>query len=232
MLTRLFLIRHGAIDERWRGRIYGALEVPLAPGGEEEARSLAQQLELTPLAAVVSSGLSRAEFTAALLRESRGLERVDDPDLRELERGVWTGLSVEELERTQPGAWADWHRAPASRRPAGGESLSDLAGRALPALDRWALRYPGANVALVTHSWVIRIAVCRALGLELEAAPQLEVPTGRLVIVDWPIGERDAPDEAQALRPTLVAFAADEPPSATPWFRGPTRDSAARGPRS
>ncbi len=225
VLTRLFLIRHGEIDERWRGRIYGAFEVPLSRRGEEEARSLAQQLQLEPLAAVVSSGLSRAEFTAALLREGRGLQRLDDPDLRELERGVWTGLSLDELERLQPGAWADWHRAPGSLRPEGGESLADLARRALPALDRWALRFPGANVALVTHSWVIRIAVCRALGLELEAAPRLEVPTGSLVIVDWPLGE--------PLRPTLVAFAADETPSTgTTWFRGPPRDSTASSRRS
>ena len=39
--TRLFLVRHGAVERAWRGRIYGDLDVPLSAAGEAQARRIA-----------------------------------------------------------------------------------------------------------------------------------------------------------------------------------------------
>jgi broad specificity phosphatase PhoE len=218
MLSRFYLIRHGAVDERWQGRIYGAREVPLSPAGERDSLALARRLERIPFAAVVSSGLERAEFLARALRERRGLARNDDPDLRELERGAWAGLSPAELERSEPGAWGNWLRQPAILRPPGGETLADLSCRVLPALDRWAARHAGTCIAVVTHSWVARIAACAALGLDEAKAALLEVPTATLVVLDWP-ARVDGASAASSIRPTLVAFATrDVPPEGMRWF--------------
>ena len=215
--TRVHLIRHGLVAASWRKRIYGDLDVPLSPEGEAEADRAAARLRHVSLAAVVSSGLARAEFGAALIRAGRGLERRDEPDLRELHRGDWTGVGFAELEQREPGAFGHWHGDPEVRRPPGGESLGDLAARVLPALESICAEHAGAEVAIVTHSWVARLVAAASLGLPPAACTRLRLPTGGAVVVDWPVGER-------ALRPTLVGFHLDRPPDrAAAWFRGPHR---------
>lgn len=178
--TRIYLLRHGEVDPAWNGRIYGALDVPLSPHGEREARRAAERLAGVELAAVISSGLTRTEFGAALLRAPRGLARCDDHELRELERGAWAGLTLAELEAREPGAFARWCAAPASERSPGGESLLDLSARVTPRFEHWLARHAGAAFALVVHGWVVRVLLCRVLGLEFDHAVRLDVRTGDL----------------------------------------------------
>jgi broad specificity phosphatase PhoE len=219
MPTRLHLVRHGAVDRAWRERVYGCLDVPLDPAGEEEARRAAARLLEVPLAAVVSSGLARTRFGAERIAEGAGLAVQEDSQLREIERGEWAGRALRELALAEPGAWEAWQRAPATSRPPGGESLRCVSERVLPRLDHWAARYAGEAVAIVAHLWVIRVAVCSALALSLDAAPRLAVPTGELVVLDWPVV-----GEESDLRPTLAGFGTDVVPAqGGGWFRGPHR---------
>ena len=178
--TRVYLLRHGEVDPAWNGRIYGALDVPLSAAGEREARRAAERLAGIELASVVSSGLARTEFGAALLRAPRGLSRCDDRELRELARGAWAGLSLAELEAREPGAFARWCAAPARQRSPGGESLVDLWARVEPRFEHWVARHAGTALALVVHGWVVRVILCRVLGLELDHAARLDVRTGDL----------------------------------------------------
>jgi broad specificity phosphatase PhoE len=215
MNTRFHLVRHGRVAPEWHDRIYGDLDVPLSDVGEAELRSVADALADAPLDAVLSSGLARAEFGAALLRAPRGLPRRDEPELREISRGAWRGLTFDELEERSPGAMAAWRRDPRSRPP-DGESLHDLAARVLPCLTRLAAELAGAEVAVVTHSWVARVLVAEALGLGPGGAHRLDLPTGRMATLDWP-------SERGAVRPTLTGFASEHPPPrGVRWHRGPS----------
>lgn len=200
--TRLYLVRHGEVDAAWQGRIYGALDVPLSERGRQDAQRAVRTLARVELTAVVSSGLARTEHLAASLRAARGLARLDDRELRELERGQWAGLRMDELELRWPGAFAAWFRAPGSERPPGGESLGDLFARVHPRVEHWARAHPGRELALVTHGWVIRVLVCHALAAPFELAPRLDVRTGDVVVVDWPL---------TGAAPVLAAFALDVP---------------------
>jgi len=194
------------VADAWRERIYGKLDVPLAPLGEAQARRAARILSERPLVAVYSSGLARAEYTARLLREPRGLPRRDEPALCELERGSWAGQTFAELECAQPGAFAAWLARPSCTRPPNGESLEDLRARVLPVLERLAREHAGAELAIVSHCWVVRCLVCEALGLELDASPRLHLPTGALVTLDWPSSS------AASNLPVLAAYNAERAP--------------------
>jgi len=180
---RLYLLRHGEVDPAWHGRIYGALDVPLSEGGKSEARRAAGRLAEVELGAVVSSGLTRTEFGAELIRAPRGLPAWTDPELRELERGAWAGLTLDELEAREPGAFAAWARQPAQSRPPGGESLEDLAARVRPRLGHWRARFAGSDLVLVVHGWVVRVVLCEVLGLDLDRATRLDVRTGDLFVL-------------------------------------------------
>lgn len=200
--SRLILVRHGEVEAAWRGRIYGCLDVPLSEHGRREGLRVARALEGADLRAVVSSGLARTEQIAACLRERRGLVRIDDPALRELERGEWAGRTRQELEARWPGAWAAWFANPATECPPGGESLSALLRRVQPRVDHWTRAHPRRTVALITHGWVVRVLVCHVLGAPLDIAPRLDVRTGDITLIRWPA-------EPGACAPVLQAFALD-----------------------
>lgn len=184
--TRVFLIRHGEVEASWHGRIYGSLNVPLSEQGRGEGLRVAKALDGARIANVISSGLERTEHLANCLRADRNLPRIDDPELREIERGEWAGWTRQELEARRPGAWAAWFANPAATHPRGGESLTDLLHRVLPRLEHWAQAARGSSIALVTHGWVVRVLVCNALGAPLNNAPRLDVRTGDIVVLRWP----------------------------------------------
>ena len=225
--TRIYLVRHGQVAPRWQGRIYGDMDVELSTFGEAQAQEAARRLRGIELDAVVSSGLQRAAFGARAIAAGRTVEPEVDAGIREMNRGAWRGLTFRELEEQSPGAWAEWFAAPRDRRAPEGESLGELAERVLATLDRWAARHAGGAVALVSHSWPIRVSSATALGLELEASVGLELSTGEIVVVDWPVEGRPTETRGGGVEPRLSSFSMDEPPIRSGWFQRP-KDSLNR----
>jgi Histidine phosphatase superfamily (branch 1) len=90
---RLFLVRHGEVINP--GGVlpvyYGAMDVPLSPLGEKEARVAAQYLQQFDLQHVASSPLSRAVYGANQVLELQGSnsDLVVLEGFVELDRGAW-----------------------------------------------------------------------------------------------------------------------------------------------
>jgi broad specificity phosphatase PhoE len=209
---RFFLVRHGRVADHWFDRIYGDLDVPLSPEGEEQSRRAAALLAETELSTVVSSGLARAEFAAQLLREPRGLPRQDDRRLAEIFRGEWAGFGEEEVEAARPGGWQTWKETKGIHPPPGGEALESVHGRVIEALDELAQEARPAQVAIVAHMWVLRVAACEALALPLERATEVEVPNFGVLVLDWP-RERGGPGADDTTRPVMHGIGVDRLPA-------------------
>ncbi|MEM9383038.1 MAG: histidine phosphatase family protein [Planctomycetota bacterium] len=189
--TRLLLIRHGEVHERWRGTIYGRLDVELSERGLEQSRRIGEAFRGESIDLVVTSGLQRAEVAAAELRRGRdGLERVDDPRLLELDRGAWAGRSLDEIRESEPEAFAEWQRRRGAVRAPGGEDPDEVPGRVVPAVRDWVARVGGAGgggtVAVVAHLWVVRSVVATVLGMPMARSPQLGWAPGGVCELEWP----------------------------------------------
>lgn len=166
--VRVWLLRHADVADDWQSRAYGNLDVPLSERGVEETRALVEAFSRTPFARVASSPLSRALLLGRQLSERTGAPLDVDDRLREVWRGAWQGLPVEEFrarwEAERPAFAAD----PWNWKGHGGESDADIWARAWPALRDAALRSRDAStptIALATHYNVIRVLASRLSGM-------------------------------------------------------------------
>lgn len=184
--TRVLLARHGEVDARHRGTIYGRLDVELSDAGLRQSQAMADSLAGFRLDAVISSGLRRAEAAASLVRGPRGLPRKDDPRLVEMDRGAWAGVALSELSREDPDSYRLWVERRGALPGPGGESPADVAARVVPAIGDLAAAHPGGRILIVAHMWVVRSAVCHALEIPMERSPAIALQPGGLVALDWP----------------------------------------------
>ena len=183
--TRLVLIRHLDADESLRGRVYGALDVPLSPAGERRAGLLANTLADLPLAAVYSSPLQRALGMAKLLATGRGLVPVVHEGLRELDFGDLEGRTYEEIEANWADVFRSWMRHPSRTAFPGGESFAELRARVLAAVEEIRALHPSGVVAVVAHGGVVRAILADALSLPDDALFRLDQSHGGVSVVDW-----------------------------------------------
>ncbi len=172
----LRLVRHGPVAAPHQGCLYGGSDVPLSDEGRAASLALAERLALDPPDAVWSSPLQRAAFLAQHLAARSGARLVVHDGLRELDRGAWTGLRKDELERRQPGALAAYVADPEGCAAPGGERESELCARVGAVLDELVVREAGRRVVLVAHAHVLRAALRRWLGWDGPTSLQRFVP--------------------------------------------------------
>ena len=159
--TRLLLARHGETDWNRIGRWQGHADPPLNETGRRQAAELADRIAGDGIAAVYSSDLVRARETARTVGERLDLRVVEDPALREIDVGSWSGLTRAEVEQRFPQGYARWLGGEIGHD---GETREQLTERALKATLLIATRHPGGRVLVVTHGGVIRALRRHAAG--------------------------------------------------------------------
>jgi probable phosphoglycerate mutase len=92
MVTRLFLVRHGATPHSAEDRFAGSTDVDLSDEGRDQAQRLARRLADDRVRAVYTSPLRRTFDTASILATPHGLEPIRRDGLREIGHGRWEGL--------------------------------------------------------------------------------------------------------------------------------------------
>jgi uncharacterized phosphatase len=146
-MTLLYLVRHGETDWNLQRRIQGSTDIPLNQTGRLQARSTGRLLARRSWDAIISSPLSRAAETAAIIADELGLpapQIVDD--IVERAYGEAEGLDDIELARRFPG----------TTPVAGRESRQEVSARVTPALLEIGENRPGQHVIITTHGGVIR----------------------------------------------------------------------------
>lgn len=168
-LQRLVLWRHGETDYNAALRMQGQLDSQLTATGLGQARRAARPLaELKP-EVLVTSDLSRAGDTAAVLAAETEMPLRVDKRLRETHLGMWQGLTHAEVEELCPGGIQTWRGDP-EWAPPGGETRVEVAGRAAHVVAE--LDAGGHQSAvLCTHGGLIAGLTPLLLGLPVSGWP-------------------------------------------------------------
>jgi probable phosphomutase (TIGR03848 family) len=175
-MSTVLLVRHGLTaltGPVLAGRTPG---VHLDERGRAQAENLARRTAALPLAAVVTSPLERCTETADAIAGAQATtpERHVDERLIECEYGDWTGRPLKELTRDP--LWKLVQTQPSAVRFPNGESLPEVAARAVQAVRDWDARL-GADALWVacSHGDVIKAVLADALGLHLDQFQRIVV---------------------------------------------------------
>jgi glucosyl-3-phosphoglycerate phosphatase len=172
MSRRLVLWRHGQTEWNLAGRGQGHIDVPLDDVGRQQARSAAARLASLKPSAIISSDLSRAYETAEALADLTGLEVRRDPALREIHLGQWQSLTRREVNEQFGDERRRIHAGEDVRRGVDGETVAEVAERAVAAIERAAKLADGPDggrtVIVVAHGLSLRVGACRFLGIAQE----------------------------------------------------------------
>ncbi len=185
-MTEFWLVRHGETDWNREHRFMGQQDIPLNVEGLRQAAALADELRGQHFDALVSSDLLRARQTAETLATALGLTLRLDPRLREVNLGTWQGETHADIQARFPVQWAERYANPPDFRPPGGETMTEMAARAYPAMDEIAAAHPAGCVLLVSHGILLAALICRAKDLPLAQLYLQNPANARAEIIQWP----------------------------------------------
>ena len=166
VITRLFLVRHGATAATQEDRFSGSTDARLSDEGRWQAARLGERLSTQNITAVYSSPQSRALDTARIVAGHCRLEPVAREGLREISHGHWEGLKREDVEREFTAEYAAWEADPFTFAPAGGESGVAVLARALPVVREIITAHPGGQLLVVSHKATLRLVLSSLLAFD------------------------------------------------------------------
>jgi len=175
-MSTVLLVRHGLTAMTGpvlAGRTAG---VHLDDRGRAQAEILAQRVAELSVGVVVTSPLDRCQETADLIAAAQKhlTERRVDERLTECDYGEWTGKPIKELARDP--LWKLVQSQPSAVRFPGGESLREVASRAVQSIREWDARLgPEAVWVACSHGDVIKSILADALGLHLDQFQRIVV---------------------------------------------------------
>jgi len=182
--TRVYLMRHGEVDNGGLKRYNGHIDVDITPKGVEQMHRLAGLLEGKPVKAVYSSDLIRSVKGARIVSARLGLEHTPVRSLRERSVGQWEGMTAEEIMQRYPEEYKAWRADLLSYRPPEGECLQDVRNRILPEYKRIIAVHPDQEIAMLLHGGVNRVILADALGLDPLNIFRIDQAFGALNIID------------------------------------------------
>ena len=182
--TKLFLVRHGEVEERYL-RVYGGrIDMDLSERGRDQSRTLSPFFAKLGLDAIYCSSMKRARQTVEPITNHASSAPVFIEDLREIDFGEWTGLEWEEVARRHEAKVADWLHLLDSGEVDGAETTAEFRARVEPCLGRILDFHPGQSVAVICHGAVIRLMLSCLLALPLRQLGGIDVAYAGVSLIE------------------------------------------------
>lgn len=136
---RIYFVRHSETEGNRRHLFYGSLDLPITEYGKTQAKRVGELLENVKFDKVYQSPMLRVDQTVdVVLGENRYAkqsmpERMKIEEIRELDFGLWEGLTYNEIREKFPDTVDVWIKDWEHSRPDGGEPFHHFYEGRVPA---------------------------------------------------------------------------------------------------
>jgi alpha-ribazole phosphatase len=181
--TTVILIRHGETDWSYQKRYCGFSDIDLNENGRQQGRQLHRRLKKEKINGVYASDMKRTlQFAGIVLK---GVPIEETADLRELNFGIFEGLTHEDIMKLYPQIYGKWLENPLESAIPQGESLHAMAQRVRRALRTMLSANTDKTVAVVTHGGPIKVIICDVLQLGLHKIWKIEQALASISIIEF-----------------------------------------------
>ena len=185
-MPRVYFIRHVESEANRAGVGLGHEDSQPTALGLRQRDATAAALAEAGIARVLTSPLTRARTLAEAIAEASGAVVEPREELLELDVGELEGLPFAEARERYGDFISAWRGEESARIPfPGGESLAQLQERAWPAVE--SLVHAEAEeegaVAVVSHNFVLRVLLARALGMAVDDWRRIEAGLASVSVV-------------------------------------------------
>ncbi|MCA8944460.1 MAG: histidine phosphatase family protein [Planctomycetes bacterium] len=187
MTRRLFMVRHGETVGASSIRFYGATDLELDELGRDQVGRLGPLIASERFEAVVHSPLIRARQSAAILLESLQEPPAiveSEPSFRELDFGVFEGMTIDEIENADPAWFEEWQAGRATEFP-GGDSIAGFRARVSAAFRDVIARHPDGDLLVVAHKGVLKNGLATLCGYDFAQMRTWDMDLGSLWVIEF-----------------------------------------------
>jgi len=185
MVEKVYLLRHGHIDNGSEKRYLGRTDVPLDALGKEQAQGLHEYFKAIPIDMVFTSPLKRCLQTAHILcMEKRHCQSVEA--FAEIDMGEWENVAMSQIKAQYPKLYAQRGKDLEYFTPPNGESFHDMAKRARDAFDAITHHATG-TILIVAHAGVNRMILTHLFDIEINDMFSIVQPFACINELTWDV---------------------------------------------
>lgn len=185
-MKKIYLARHGESQWNVLNKVQGQTDIPLTDKGISQAKLLGKRLVGENIEKIYSSDLSRAYETAQIIGKIINVEVETMKEFREINFGIWEGLSKKELLTTYKTEYDMWMKNPESLCLKGAETLVELQARAMEGINKIinSSKNRYNNILIVSHGATIKTLILGLLGISLNNFKNLTLGNVGLSIIE------------------------------------------------
>lgn len=160
----LILVRHGETQLNCEKKFCGWSNPGLTAEGLLQAKAAGDKLKHQPIHQIFCSDLSRTMQTAEQINRHHQLEIKPTKNLREMNFGLWEGLTYTEIQKQYPKEAATWGKDWLEYAVPEGESLQFMYDRIIQYTEEIVNHHEGKRVLIVSHAGCIRAILTHYIG--------------------------------------------------------------------
>lgn len=164
MRTKIIIIRHGETAANKERRYIGITDSLLSARGRRQGVNLKERMAKEKIDKIFVSPSKRTLDFSKIVFGARKKEIV--PDLREMNFGIFEGLTHTEMLKKYPGIYRKWLKDPCNFNIPEAEAFKDFKVRVFKVFKKIVSNNNQKTIALVTHGGPIRIILSELLSLK------------------------------------------------------------------
>jgi probable phosphoglycerate mutase len=183
-MKKIYLIRHGESEWNILKKIQGQKDIPLTKKGIQQAKLVGKRLMDENINKIYSSDLKRAYDTAKIIGDYIKIEPVYTKSFREINFGIWEGLSNNIMNREYRDEIYLWRKEPEKLKIQGAETLYEVQERAINSLNA-IVHSEDENILIVSHGVTLKTMILGLLNMDLAYFKNLTIDNVGLSIIEF-----------------------------------------------
>lgn len=168
-MLEIYLVRHGQTLWNQEHRTQGQLDICLSENGVNQAELLRDRLADLSFDSIYASDLKRAFRTAEIIAERHNIAVIPIKEFREINMGLWQGLTWDEITKKYPDEAEVWRNQPSVASIPEYEGIDYAAERVQHAFQTLTEKHKSdQRILIVSHGMVIAGLFCLLENVHLD----------------------------------------------------------------